>query len=118
MSMFIELNGGSWIAPVPDVDDAEQMMLAHAEGSVSEADLSRMAVDPGRVRVVSRHRVRHGKQRIRADLGHQRLHDQSTLLGAWQVAAWSYRRRFLTEVDRVTLRDYVHADMIQGRVLG
>lgn len=40
MSMFIELNGGSWIAPVPDVDDAERMMLAVAEGSVSEADLA------------------------------------------------------------------------------
>ncbi len=40
MTMFIELNGGSWKSPAPDVDDAEWMMLAVAEGSVSEADLA------------------------------------------------------------------------------
>ncbi|MFV0260788.1 MAG: hypothetical protein ACK5PP_20310 [Acidimicrobiales bacterium] len=40
MTMFIELNGGSWDPEAPDVDDAERMMLAVAEGSATEADLA------------------------------------------------------------------------------
>ncbi len=37
-TVFIELNGRARIAPIPDVDDTERMMLAVAERSVSEAD--------------------------------------------------------------------------------
>ncbi|MFV0526119.1 MAG: type II toxin-antitoxin system death-on-curing family toxin [Acidimicrobiales bacterium] len=40
MTMFIELNGGRWDPEVPDVDDAERMMLAVAESSATVADLA------------------------------------------------------------------------------
>lgn len=35
--LFIDLNGGSWEPNPPDVDDAEQAMLAIAAGDVDEA---------------------------------------------------------------------------------
>ena len=34
--MFIDLNGGHWTPDPPDVDDAEQTMLAVAAGEMSE----------------------------------------------------------------------------------
>lgn len=38
--MFIDLNGGTWDPDPPDVDDAEQTMLAVASGEISEAELA------------------------------------------------------------------------------
>ncbi|NQV07414.1 Fic family protein [bacterium] len=37
MRMFIDLNGGTWAPEPPDIDQAEQAMLAIASGKVDEA---------------------------------------------------------------------------------
>jgi hypothetical protein len=38
--MFVDLNGGTWEPDPPDVDEAEQAMLAVAAGDVDEACLA------------------------------------------------------------------------------
>ena len=38
--LFIDLNGGTWDPDPPEVDDAEQTMLAVASGEISEAELA------------------------------------------------------------------------------
>jgi death-on-curing protein len=38
--MFIDLNDGRWDPDPPDVDDAEQTMLAVAAGEIDEATLA------------------------------------------------------------------------------
>ena len=38
--LFIDLNGGTWDPDPPDVDDAEQTMLAVASGEIDEAELA------------------------------------------------------------------------------
>lgn len=38
--LFIDLNGGTWDPDPPDVDDAEQTMLAVATGEIDEAELA------------------------------------------------------------------------------
>ena len=38
--LFIDLNGGTWDPDPPNVDDAEQTMLAVASGEIDEAELA------------------------------------------------------------------------------
>ncbi len=40
LTIFIDLNGGSWEPDPPDVDDAEQAMLAVAAGEITEEEFA------------------------------------------------------------------------------
>lgn len=41
MAIFINMNRGRWDPDPPDVDDAEQTMLAVAAGTISEQELAK-----------------------------------------------------------------------------
>ena len=45
LTIFIDLNGGTWNPDPPDVDDAEQAMLAVAAGEITEQDFSNWLQD-------------------------------------------------------------------------